>query len=41
MSPSIHRALRITGDQYAGQKVVDQQSHECDFSGADLTATSS
>jgi len=39
MSPSIHRALRITGDQYAGQKVVDQQFHECDFSGADLTAT--
>ena len=39
MSPTVHRKLRIGADQYTGQKVVDQQFHECDFSGADLTAT--
>jgi len=39
MSPIVHRRLRIGADQYTGQKVVDQQFHECDFSGVDLTAT--
>ena len=37
--PTVHRKLRIGADQYTGQKVVDQQFHECDFSGVDLTAT--
>jgi len=39
MAPNVHRKLRIAADQYTGQRVVDQQFHECDFSGADLTAT--
>lgn len=39
MSPTVHRRLRIGADQYTGHPVVDQQFHECDFSGADLTAT--
>nr|ACG60497.1 Qnr [Stenotrophomonas maltophilia] len=39
MSPTVHRELRIGADQYTDQKVVDQQFHKCDFSGADLTGT--
>lgn len=39
MPLNVHHKLRIAADQYTGQKVVDQQFHECDFSGADLTAT--
>ena len=39
MSHTVHRKLRIGADQYTGQKVVDQQFHECDFSGVDLTGT--
>ena len=37
--PTVHRKLRIGANQYTGQKVVDQQFHECDFSSVDLTAT--
>ncbi|SES70494.1 Pentapeptide repeat-containing protein [Stenotrophomonas indicatrix] len=39
MPSTVHHKLRIGADQFTGQKVVDQQFLECDFSGADLTAT--